>query len=623
MGRNTHLDIEQYRDLSNHEGIVYTFLSERGRQDISYAEYLADIDLRAMVNDTSRYRFVLGRSVFTYSHKYLREHKNIVAMLRELEEAKRKNPLRFFAPNGHEMTAFLNDYENSLCLLVAPNRAGKTQHVLVKKLLNNIPCDPNWEIFTKYGVKYRHFMGPSNVGLSTYDFGFHRDTTLPMLLDWIPEKELGRYAKEYKGKGAKQVSLRNEPMLPLECGTRFYMAATSQGQNPFEGNVKRDWMFDEQGSEANFDGADERTRTIVDGRHDFGLTPHVIDGRPDTGAGSWINRIWDGEIDKGHSIGRYKAMVWDSPDWIYPEESKVKAFRKWVIEPEELQDVKKQREGRARFFGDWHESSGLVIDEWDSTRHVIEPFSIPEHWTRVRAIDHGTKHPAAMCAGAVSPAGDLFIYLDYRRTGRVVSQICSDIIELCGNKRKKIGTYRNPRTDGMYDRFEEIPVSQAFAWTVFDPRAFKKRSDHDNMQLSQLYALNGIRLKQGSGADSDTYVPILKEWFVLDPNKKHFVTGEPGAPRIYIFNTCQDLIRTIRKWKWEERKSRGDSPLKKSSPSKKDDDLCDCLKYMIQANPRFIGSPNLGDRGFYGDIDDFEDEQRIDIGKPLDPLTRY
>lgn len=616
-------NMEDFRDLSNYEGIVYTFFTEEGKRDLGYAEYLADGKLQKCINDTDRYRFVLGRTIFSYDYRYLKEHPKTLSLLRDMEDAKKKNPLRYFAPNGNEMTRFLNDFDNDLCLVIAPNRVGKTQHCLVKKLINNIPCDPSWEIFTKYGVNFRKFRGPTNVGMSTYDFGFHRDTTLNMLLDWLPVSELGVYAKDYKGKGAKQVNLSNRPILPISCGTQFYMVATSQGQNPYEGNVKHDWMFDEQGTEANFDGADERTRTCADGRHDFALTPHKIDGRPDTGAGSWINKLWDGEVTKGKSIGRYHAKVWDSPDWIYPESAKRQAFQKWVAEPIRLQDVKKKREGEARFFGNWHESSGLVIDEWDSSKHVIEPFEIPKHWTRFRGIDHGDKHPAAALMAAISPAGDLFIYDEYLRTGRVVDQICSDIIEQCGNKRKKIGTYRNPKGDTMYDRYEEIMCGQHFQWTVMDARAFSARGSHvDGIKLNQLYKLSGINVKQGSGAQSETYVPILKSWFALDPDKEHFVTKEKGAPRVYVFNTCEQFIRTIKRWTWEERKTRGDSPLRKESPSKKDDDLCDALKLIIQAGPRYVGSPTLGDQAYYDFLDDFEDE-RVDTGAPQNGLTGY
>jgi hypothetical protein len=443
-----------------------------------------------------------------------------------------------------------------------------------------------------------------------------------MLLNWLPKSELGVYAKDYRGKGAKQVNINNVPMLPTTCGTNFHFLAMSQGQTPFEGNVKHDIGWDEQGSEAAFDGADERTRTSPDGRHDFAMTPHKVEGRPDTGAGSWINKIFSGELTKGHSIQTYAGQIWDVPDWIYPEKQKVKAFEKWVVEPLRMQNDKARREGEARFFGKWHESSGLVIDEWDSEKHVIAPFDIPKHWTRVRGLDHGDKHPAACLWGAISPAGDLFLYRDWLRTGKVVSQIASEIIEMSGNRRKRIGNYRNPRTDTMYDKWEEVQCGEAYQWTVFDARAFSAKQSESGILLSKLYKLAGLNVKQGSGHDSDHYVPILKEWFSIDYDKDHFVTGEKGAPRVYVFDTCTEFIKTIKRWVWAERKTKSSDRLAKESPIKKDDDLCDCMKLIIQNNPKFVGNPRMSDVTHYDFLDDFEVEQKRSY-KPLDQISGY
>jgi hypothetical protein len=616
------IDIEQYRDLSNLEGIVYTFMSERGRQDISYAEYLADLDLRAMVNDQNRYRLILGRTIFTYSPKYLKQKPNVMNMLRDMEEEQRLNPLRFFAPSGQQALDYLNDYDSSLCILTACNRFGKTQTMLIKKLINNIPCDPSWEIFTKYGVKHRPFRGPKNIGLASYELDFHTDTLLPMILDWTPKNELGRYAKDYKGKGAKRVTMRVEPLLELACGSKFMFSAMSQSQGKFEGNVKHDWGWDEQGSEAAFDGADERTRTFVGGRHDFAMTPHKVEGRPDTGAGSWINKIYSGEKTKGHKIKTYMGQVWDVPDWIYPEVQKEQAFYKWVAEPEMTGNVKDAREGQSRFFGKWHESSGLVIDEWDSTKHVIEPFDIPSHWTLYRGLDHGDKHPAACLWGAVSPAGDLFIYRDYLKTGRVPTQIAKEIIEASGNSRRRIGSYEDPRTDLNYNRYEEVMSNESFQWTVFDARAFSQKQN--GILLSKLYNMAGLKVKQGSGHNSEHYVPILKEWFALDYDKEHFTTGEKGAPRIYVFNTCTDFIKTIKRWVWAERKTKSTDRLAKESPTKVDDDLMDAMKLIIQANPRFKGNARICDKKYYSNFEDEDFEQiKPNSYKPINKWTGY
>jgi hypothetical protein len=616
------ISFEKCRNLANTEGILYRFHTERGFNEADYAGYLGDRWLRNAIGDKERYRLVAGRTIFSYTREYLSKHPRTLSLLAGLEAEIKANPVRFFAPSGRAAAEFLNDEENDLSILVACNRFGKTQTMLIKKIINSIPCDPKWEIFTEHGVKYRPWRGAVTVGLASYDFSFHRDTALSMLLDWLPERELGPYAKTYVGKGAKQVNLGNSPVLPLACGTRYVFAAMSQGQVPFEGNVKHEWGWDEQGAESAFDGADERTRTVPGGRHDFALTPHKVEGRPDTGAGSWISKLCEGRQSKGRRVSMHVGEVWDVPDWIYPEDAKLQAYVKWVAEPEALQDEKARREGMARFFGKWHEASGLVIDEWDSSKHVIEPFKIPPDWTLYRALDHGDKHPAACLWAAASPGGDIFIYRDYLKTGRVPTQVALEVLEASGNRRVKVGTYRNPKTSSMYDRYEEVFAREHIQWTVFDARAFSTHSAGEGVKLSKLYDMAGLKVKQGSGKDSDHYVPILKEWFRIDYSKPHYITKEPGAPRVYVFNTCVDFIRTIKRWVWVERKTKSTERLAKESPTKKDDDLCDCLKLLIQAGPRYMGNPmSVGYPGQEEGLD--YGGANVVVSRPVDPITGY
>lgn len=616
--------LEDFRDLHNLTGIVYTFMSEDGRVDMSYAQYLNDIDLRAKMANQSRYKLILGRTIFTYDMEWLkhRSHAKIVQSLRNFEEDNRANPLRFFAPSGQEALDFLNS-EEDVSILISCNRFGKTQTMLVKLLIYSIHCDPNWEIFSKYGVKYVPWHGAVKSGLASYELDSHQKTILPMLLDWLPKDELGVYARDYKGKGAKQVTLRVDPRLPLHCGTEIGFYSTTQDQAKFESSAIQYWGWDEQGSEEKFVGANERTRTTsANGKHFFGLTPHKIDGRPDTGAGSWIQNLFEGTKTYGLTVSRHHGEIWDVSDWIYPEVSKEKAFFQWVIEPTINGDDKALREGRSRFFGEFHESSGLVIDEFDSTKHVIEPFDIPSHWPRFRAVDHGSaSHPMACLWGAISPAGDLFIYRDYLRKGMSPKQNAAAIVEASGNGLNAIGRYEDPKSGLAYDRLEEICRSESYQWTVFDARSYSQKSTESNLTLSKLYNLHGLKMKQGSGADCRTYVPILKDWFSIDKNKQHFVTKELGAPRVYIFCTCTRFLMQFKRWVWQASKKREAYRKVHESPKKKDDDLCDCLKLMIQAQPRFRGGVKMGDSAYY-DIKTSE-ESILHVGRSIDPLTGY
>ena len=83
----------------------------------------------------------------------------------------------------------------------------------------------------------------------------------------------------------------------------------------------------------------------------------------------------DGSMTKGRTIKSYHCHIWDVPDWIYSEESKFKAYKKWVLEPEAMLNQKALREGQSRFFGKWHEASGSTSPA--HCRHRVSRALIP------------------------------------------------------------------------------------------------------------------------------------------------------------------------------------------------------------------------------------------------------
>lgn len=51
----------------------------------------------------------------------------------------------------------------------------------------------------------------------------------------------------------------------------------------------------------------------------------------------------------------------------------------------------------------WDAQTGNYFDTWDSQRHVIKPFIIPDFWLRFRTFDYGSYEPWACLWWAVSP----------------------------------------------------------------------------------------------------------------------------------------------------------------------------------------------------------------------------
>lgn len=61
--------------------------------------------------------------------------------------------------------------------------------------------------------------------------------------------------------------------------------------------------------------------------------------------------------------------------------------------------------------GDWDIHTGSFLEGiWDSTRHVVSPFPIPEHWRVWRAMDWGYSRPYAVVWLAVCPDGVHYVW---------------------------------------------------------------------------------------------------------------------------------------------------------------------------------------------------------------------
>ena len=600
-------------------GMKFTLYTEDGRRDLDYVDYLLDDALMLKVGDKRRLFLNLGSTILSYDRDWLTENPTEKARVDALCAIQDDNPLQFFKPSGGGATDFLNDRTSSVKMLVSGNRRGKTATGIIDILLDAIPCNPDWAIFKLHGVKYREWTGPKKIGFATSDWNVMQRVLWEEIVRWVPKAELGEYNPRLRG--AREISWRVRPENVLTCGSVFYYFCYEQKQGPFEGQALHQWYWDEQGEEAKFDGADERVRTLR-GRHTFGLTPHKVEGRPDTGARSWIHKMLKGVRTKGHTIGVYSILPDDVPDWVYPEAEKRKAYEKWVLEPARQQNLKALKEGRSRYFGDWHDVGGLIYDEWDENVHVIEDFEIPDSWTRYRAIDHGEVNPMACLWGAVSPEGDLYLYREYYRRGLTVYDNCANIITASGNAVISTGT-TSVGKGIFYERFAERFTGEQYHKTVLDSRSFAMGQPIVGLTLGQLYQWGGLRCQPAAGYNGETTIPIVKQWLVVDQTRYHPRSGKLGAPRCFVFHSLVEFRREIAEYAFAEFKSEkaamGSNPKEKAIS--KDDHLMDCLKFMCQIPPRHIE----GRWAFKGPVvvKEKDDDEEIEDARPARRFDRF
>lgn len=165
---------------------------------------------------------------------------------------------------------------------------------------------------------------------------------------------------------------------------------------------------------------------------------------------------------------------------------------------------------RALLYGDWDVFEGQYFTEFRRELHVIDPFPIPAHWRRYRALDYGLDMLACLWA-AFDELGNAYIYKEYCKPDLLVSKAAEAIKE---------------RTT------EEIRCTYA-------PADLWGRSRDTGKTQAEIFASNGVHLVQVQNGRIDGWLN-LKEWLRPVPDG----TGKE-KPQLQIFSTCTELIRCI------------------------------------------------------------------------------
>jgi hypothetical protein len=558
----------------------FTFVTEDGVQRMSYKDYCNNDHLLGVLSDKTRIRIQLGRIIYAVPRKVLRFDANMRRMVDDIMASYEENRFRFFLPSGRSAVEFLNEEDSSIDLLYGPNRSGKTTHALIKALCRAIPTQPEWEIFKAHGVRWREWSGPQDIGIATYQSAHLRNVIWPQLIKkWVPKHELG----EFNDKSPNWN--QSTPVIPLTCGTKIYLFTYEQKQEVYESQALSGFVWDEQGEEQKFDGANERCRT-TDGWHIFSLTPHYIEGRPDTGSAGWINKLWKGEMTKGHTVSRHMLSLRDVADWVYPERQKLAAYRQWVTEPMQRGDIRAMREGRARLFGEPQESSGLLFDDWNRHYNLIDPFDIPKTWPRFRSLDHGNRGPTSCIYWTVTPEGIRVIYRVYKRPNLTPSEHSRNIVEEAGNRLRYIGSEET--APGVFIReYEEVMRAEHFVQSKMDSRCFAKKS-HAGIDIGQLYRKCGLRVEPASGLDFLKSRGFIDELLRVDMKKEHPWLKEKGCPGVVVFRTCSDFISEIEGYVAEPQGHGGNGQPKDLLPKRGvEDHVMDAFRYGAQMEMRY------------------------------------
>ena len=579
----------------------YTFFTEDGHFAMDYADYCKSPELVDKIQDDSRVLVNLGLKLLSFDRDWLDEHPKQKRFVEQMERERNENPVRFFLPHcaGHDdfntpSHNYLNDDYNIYTGITTGNRYGKTTLAWIKIMVTYglIPCDPKWEIFTEHGVNYREFLGPRDVGVVSYQWDSHRKVIWPQVMKvWTPKSEIeGFLYWEVPQK-------TNGETIPFACESRVDLMACSQPQVAFEGSSKDNFLWDEQGVEPKFDGAEARTKTrrryrkddegyehLTRGAHTGGFTPHKLPDRPDTGGGTWLHRLAIGEENRGMTVKFYEGdIIKDVPDWIYSERQKSEDLGA-LEEAETKNNRKRVRIIKSRLFGEWEITGGLVYDEYDEDIHVVDDFDVPDNWCAMRCGDHGRTNPTSFLWIAITPDNDWVIYDEYYEMDRTVSQNVNSVVAQSGNRLERIEDF-----DLANPRYREVHESQTYVADVLDGRTFRSPDTNSHRTIGQIYHNAGMPRLRAAPIDvtpgCNWGISMVKEMLSVRDDITHIQKDTLGAPRLYIMRKCVKLRAHIKSYRNKETTNDAGNPTEK--PQGKDDHDLDALRYGVTSRPLY------------------------------------
>ncbi|MGL1921976.1 MAG: terminase family protein [Hyphomicrobiales bacterium] len=189
--------------------------------------------------------------------------------------------------------------------------------------------------------------------------------------------------------------------------------------------------------------------------------------------------------------------------------------------------------------GNWDVIEGAYFSEWDKDKHVIKPFTVPEHWTRFLSGDWGSAKPFSFHWSAI--ASEDFIL----PSGKIIPKGAMIVFrEWYGIKTNADGTYKaNVGVKLTAEKVgaglkERCPVDERLDYGVLDPACFAQ--DGGPSIYERMYLNGGIHFRP---ADNKRVARNGAQggWDML----RNRLVGEDERPMLYFFDTCTHIIRTL------------------------------------------------------------------------------
>ena len=212
--------------------------------------------------------------------------------------------------------------------------------------------------------------------------------------------------------------------------------------------------------------------------------------------------------------------------------------------------------------GNWDVNEGAAFPEWNRQVHVVEPYSIPNSWSKFRACDYGYGSHTGVVWIAVAPSEQLVVY----RELYVSKVLATDLADMVLEAEADDGTIR---------------------YGVLDSSLWHKRGD-TGPSLAEQMIVRGCRWRPSDRSRGSR---------VAGKNAIHRrlqIDEFTEEPRIVFFNTCTNIISQLPALPLDKNNS-------EDVDTNSEDHLYDALRYGVMTRPRsnlFDYNPETQRTGF-------------------------
>jgi phage terminase large subunit-like protein len=467
-----------------------------------------------------------------------KEREELALLLEEKERRREQEAIRYYnKEKRHEKQIAFHKSPKRIRALFGGNRTGKTVGGSVEGVWYATGEHP-------YKKDIKPYINRPNRGwVVSLTNEVQRDVAQKEILKWLRPDQIHDVVMRVGAKTDYEHGIIDLLMVKHISGgiSTIGFKTVEQGREKFQGTSQH-WIWADE--EIPKEIYDECLMRLLDTQGDFWTTMTPLKGLTWTYEVIYENRNANPEV-------QYWQMQWSDNPFLTQSEIKY------------LESTLTEEEREARQYGRFVALSGLVYKEFDPDIHVIDPFPIPHGWYDKLSIDPGYSAPLSGHFYACDEDKNIYVIAEHYV------------------KEKKVEWHAKTLKE-MAKKMEWPFTKSGKILSVMDTAA-TQRTIQAQQTAAELFTQHGI-IPQFVNKDVFVGIQRVKEYLTLrelpddHPEKEKYPNGKP---KLFIFSTCVNMIREMKKYRWEETNN-GEAS---ESPKKINDHAMDELRYYVMSRP--------------------------------------